>query len=242
MTVYHIIKSFTLSINNFISSYQEDWFEQLNVKAVMLMDAVDIYKAEIKAAKRTHPNDLNISRIERQINTVIHELMQSSKLTAETENEAEQTSESESEAALLRKNKEKDFINQYEHEKIDDDELNLVELIEYIHSSQGLRDYDAYSEQISIPSFSLGINICDPVVELCKEINREHENDEAHVDGEDVITPLPEKPQKRTRREAKLGVAYRSPYVRREIDLNAKYSTQDYAVWRWIIQTGKSKM
>ncbi|KAK1380013.1 hypothetical protein POM88_026757 [Heracleum sosnowskyi] len=56
-----------------------------------------------------------------------------------------------------------------------------------------------------------------------------------------MVTPTPEECEKRTKRETKIGAAYRSPYVRRDINLGSKYSTQDYAVWRWLIQDGKDK-
>ncbi|KAK1389111.1 hypothetical protein POM88_017289 [Heracleum sosnowskyi] len=56
---------------------EKDWFEDLSVKAVMLMDAIEIYKNEIEAAKLMHPNDINISNIEGQVGVVIQKLIQS---------------------------------------------------------------------------------------------------------------------------------------------------------------------
>ncbi|KAK1375617.1 hypothetical protein POM88_031810 [Heracleum sosnowskyi] len=62
------------------------------------------------------------------------------------------------------------------------------------------------------------------------------ENNES--DKNTTITPMPQQ-LIREKRETKITAAYRSPYIQREIDKNSKYSTQEYAVWRWIIQKGK---
>lgn len=42
---------------------------------MMLMDVVEKYKQETEAAKRNHPNDINICNIEGQVNGVIKEMI-----------------------------------------------------------------------------------------------------------------------------------------------------------------------
>ncbi|XP_074377783.1 uncharacterized protein LOC141719309 [Apium graveolens] len=39
----------------------------------------------------------------------------------------------------------------------------------------------------------------------------------------------------RTKREIKVGPAFRSPYIQRNIDINSSYSRQEIAVYRWMI-------
>lgn len=151
--------------------------------------------------------------------------------------EKEHQAEDNSEDPMAKKNKE-DNLNQNEHAEIDPNELDMIELVEYLNSTQGRKDIEEYEEEMSAPSFSLGID--NPVMEICKEINKEHCAD-AEPDANKFVTPAPEKMEQRTKREAKIGPLYRSPYVRREIDLNEKYSVQDYAVWRWIVQKQKDK-
>ncbi|KAK1393896.1 hypothetical protein POM88_012952 [Heracleum sosnowskyi] len=222
---------------------EKEWFEDLSVKVVMLMDAIEIYKTEIEAAKLKHPNDINISNIEGQVGVVIQKLIPSFQ-NANTQPESEvklnpeyQTKD-KYEAEMAGKDTE-ELFTEYQHEEIDPDELDMIELLEYIHSTQGRKDMEDYNEEMSLPSFSLGIDI--PVMDICKEINKEHGDVDAEPDGNNFVTPAPKTKEERTRRGARPGVAYRSPYVRREIDLNAKYSVQDYAVWRWIIQKEKDK-
>ncbi|KAK1375236.1 hypothetical protein POM88_031429 [Heracleum sosnowskyi] len=222
---------------------EKDWFEDLSVKAVMLMDAIEIYKTEIEAAKLKHPNDINISNIEGLVGVVIQKLIPSFQ-NANTQPESEvklnpeyQTKD-KYEAEMAGKDTE-ELFTEYQHAEIDPDELDMIELLEYIHSTQGRKDMEDYNEEMSLPSFSLGIDI--PVMVICKEINKEHGDVDAEPDGNNFVTPAPKTKEERTRRGARPGVAYRSPYVRREIDLNAKYSVQDYSVWRWIIQKEKDK-
>lgn len=87
-------------------------------------------------------------------------------------------------------------------------------------------------KKMSVPSFSLGID--NPIMDICKDINKEHGAIDAEpatkIDASNFVTLAPENKEQRTKRESKLGAAYRSPYVRREIDLNGKYSVKDYAV------------
>ncbi|KAK1388819.1 hypothetical protein POM88_016997 [Heracleum sosnowskyi] len=96
-------------------------------------------------------------------------------------------------------------------------------------------------QELSVPSFSLGTDLQNFVIDICKDISREHGDDtivEQESDKNTTITPMSQQ-LIREKRETKVTAAYRSPYVQREIDINTKYSTQEYAVWRWIIQKGK---
>lgn len=123
--------------------------------------------------------------------------------------------------------------------EIDPDVLERVELIEYLYSSQGIKDMNDYMDDLSVPSFSLGIN--EYIMDVCKDINNDHEESQTKAQGDDndMVTPAPAEQEKKSKREVKLAAPYRSPYVRRIIDLNAKYTTQHYAVWRWIIHEGQ---
>ncbi|KAK1389112.1 hypothetical protein POM88_017290 [Heracleum sosnowskyi] len=93
----------------------------------------------------------------------------------------------------------------------------MIELLEYIHSTQGRKDMEDYNEEMSLPSFSLGIDI--PVLDICKEINKEHGDVDAEPDGNNFVTPAPKTKEERTRRGARPGVAYRSPY-RQKVQLD----------------------
>lgn len=63
--------------------------------------------------------------------------------------------------------------------------------MEYIHSTQGMKDMKEYEEEMSVPSFSLEID--DPIIDICKEINEEHGNGGAQADANNIATPAPEK-------------------------------------------------
>lgn len=213
----------------------------------MLMDSIEIYKTELEAAKGNHPNDKNICDIEGQVTVAIKKLTQSPENMSNSIPKAgnEDNCETEKGAEEATKDNNQQFGFRCEHEEIDPDEIREVELIEYLYSSQGIKDMEDYMDDMSMPSFSLGVEVHDTVMDICNNINKEHGdicNANAQPNEEDVVTPAVKPQEKRTKREAKLGAAYRSPYVRREIDLNAKYSTKEYAVWRWIIQNGKDKL
>lgn len=231
---------------------------------MMLMDSAEIYKVEVEAARRMHPNDIDVYKLEDKVMKTIQKLFQregnlnnqkqkkdkNEGVVAEKDHQVEEKNEApllekelqqqeNCEPPVVEEDKEQNLNeNEIENAEIDPEELDMIELIEYINSTQGRKDMEQYEEEMSIPSFSLGID--NPVIDICKEINKEHsveEEPQANI----FITPAPEKKEQRAKREAKLGPAYRSPYVRREIDMNEKYSVQDYAIWRWIIQKEKNK-
>ncbi|KAK1390075.1 hypothetical protein POM88_018253 [Heracleum sosnowskyi] len=60
--------------------------------------------------------------------------------------------------------------------------------------------------------------------------------------GTPAPAPVPLEQEIRGKRKVRHAAAYRSPYVRRVINLNKKYKTQEYSVWRWIIQEGQDKI
>lgn len=60
----------------------QDWFDTLSVKAAMLMDAIEIYKTELNAAKNLHSNNTNISQLELQVTEVISKMIVSSQKNA----------------------------------------------------------------------------------------------------------------------------------------------------------------
>ncbi|KAK1402241.1 hypothetical protein POM88_001846 [Heracleum sosnowskyi] len=209
---------------------QKDWFDRLSIKTVMLMDAIELYKLELEAAKSTHPNNVEISDIEGKVIAEIQKLKQS-------DSKPQPQSEVKSVGEIENKNEEPNIdVTFEEHEEINPDVFEELELMEYIYSSQGIRDMNEYMDELSRPSFSLGI---DSILDVCNQINKEHGDIQSNEN--DMVTPTPEECEKRTKRETKIGAAYRSPYVRRDINLGSKYSTQDYAVWRWLIQDGKDK-
>lgn len=127
---------------------------------------------------------------------------------------------------------------------IDQNVIDQAEILEYLYSSQGRRDAEALDDEFFIPKFSLGIHDQgDPVLEVCKDINKDH-GDQPNTNGDShpsmFQTPLPQ--DKMPKRKTKLAAIYLSPYVQRNVDLNAKYSTEEYSTWRWIIQQGKDPL
>ncbi|KAK1387304.1 hypothetical protein POM88_015482 [Heracleum sosnowskyi] len=247
---------------------EEGWFERLSVKAVMLLDALETYKIELDEAKVMHPNEC--SYIEWKVTSGFQKMMQSSTkekvdCISNSESESINNSEDGMEDQYNGENVEIETKNEIETDvemqpdvekevgEIDPYVLDHVELIEYLYSSQGIRDMDDYMDNLWIPTFSLGIN--DPVIDICKDINKEHGESQpkaqadddkmgtpAPADDDKIGTPAPLEQEIRGKRKLRPAAAYRSPYVRRVIDLNEKYKTQEYAVWRWIIQEGQDKL
>ncbi|KAK1380012.1 hypothetical protein POM88_026756 [Heracleum sosnowskyi] len=113
---------------------QKDWFDRLSIKAVMLMDAIELYKLELEAAKSLHPNNVEISDIEGKVIAEIQKLKQS-------DSKPQPQSEVKSVGEIENKNEEPNVdVTFEEHEEINPDELEELELMEYIYSSQGIRD------------------------------------------------------------------------------------------------------
>lgn len=213
----------------------------------MLMDAMEQYKIEMQSAKDEHPNDNNIANLE----VKVIDIMKTFKINTESKNVCE--SEGMSTPADKKETdlhvEENSEMHGMPEEEIDADLLDHAEIIEYLYSSQGQRDMDM--EKLTMPSFSLGIDLNnyqttdDKISDICNDAMKDH-GDGINVNKEaadkDMTTPAPEEHQKRKRREIKPPAVYRSPYVERDIDINKKYSTQEYAVWRWILKKGRNEM
>ncbi|KAK1375636.1 hypothetical protein POM88_031829 [Heracleum sosnowskyi] len=60
---------------------------------------------------------------------------------------------------------------------IDPVELDHFELIEYLYSSQGKKDMEMDMQELLVPSFSLGTDLQNSVIDICKDISREHGDD-----------------------------------------------------------------
>ncbi|KAK1359676.1 hypothetical protein POM88_044150 [Heracleum sosnowskyi] len=184
------------------------------MKAAMLMDAVEQYSSQLHIANNMHPNDNGIADIEGKITNVIEKLNVKKESVPETENDVRVDN----------------GINvQLETEEIDPFELDHIELLEYLYSSQGKRDMELDIENMSISSFSLGID--DPIPSICKDIMKEHGNEgDVEHKTDEIDAKTPEEMEK---------TAYRSPYVLREIDITKNYTSQEYAMWRWMMKEGK---
>ncbi|KAK1391939.1 hypothetical protein POM88_010995 [Heracleum sosnowskyi] len=222
---------------------QEGWFERLSVKAIMLLDALETYKIELDEAKVMHPNEC--SDIEWKVTAGIKKMMQSlTKEKVDCISDSESESINNSEDGMEDQYNEADVEIETENEietdvemqpgvekevgKIDPYVLDHMELIEYLYSSQGIRDMNDYMDNLWIPTFSLCIN--DPVMDICKDINKEHGESQpkAHADDDKMGTPAPAHDDKmgtpapleqeiRGKRKVRPAAAYRSPYVRRHM-------------------------
>ncbi|KAK1382116.1 hypothetical protein POM88_019851 [Heracleum sosnowskyi] len=224
---------------------EENWFETLTTKATTLISVMDAYMFELESAKAKHPDDKNISELQAKVIGMLTQLKE--KTESSTTSKSKDTFESDHietniglEVTVKENNVSREKRSSEEY-LIDPLELDHIELIEYLYSSQGKKDMEMDMQELSVPSFSLGTDLQNSVIDICKKISREHGDDtivEQESDKNTIITPMPQQ-LIREKREKKIIAAYRSPYVQREIDINTKYSTQEYAVWRWIIQKGK---
>ncbi|KAK1351234.1 hypothetical protein POM88_054551 [Heracleum sosnowskyi] len=190
---------------------EENWFETLTTKATTLISVMDAYMFELESAKAKHLDDKNISELQAKAIGMLTQLQE--KTESSTTSKSKDTFESdhiETNIGLEVTVKE----NNVSHEKwsseeylIDPVELDHIELIEYLYSSQVKKDMEMDMQELLVTSFSLGTDLQNSVIDICKDISREH--------GDDTIVE------------------------QEEIDINTKYSTQEYDVWRWIIQKGK---
>ncbi|KAK1353775.1 hypothetical protein POM88_052140 [Heracleum sosnowskyi] len=127
-------------------------------------------------------------------------------------------------------------------EAIENNELPLdhdyyLDIIAWLKSPEGMLEIEKDFEDQYIPSFSLGVS------QICKEVMEEHGTDDGNNEEDDNRTPVPPKePEKRTKRNVKVGPAFRSPYIERNIDINSSYSNQEIAVYRWMIQEKMNDM
>ncbi|KAK1378662.1 hypothetical protein POM88_025406 [Heracleum sosnowskyi] len=120
--------------------------------------------------------------------------------------------------------------------------FDQLEIIEYLHSEQGIKDmtelFSSKKRDInSNTSFSLGPEIEILSQELCDN-NKKNETD---VENDDFVTPKPEMREKSTRM-VKLGIYAKSPYVNRVIDLDGKYTSEDITLWRYMLLEDREKL
>ncbi|KAL8093572.1 hypothetical protein AgCh_035452 [Apium graveolens] len=85
-----------------------------------------------------------------------------------------------------------------------------------------------------VPSFALGVDY-DIVNQVCDDINKEHAHD---VENEDFVTPKQMLREKSTR-VIKSGPYAKSPHINRIIDINAKYTSEDITMWRYMSMTNR---
>ncbi|KAK1359789.1 hypothetical protein POM88_044263 [Heracleum sosnowskyi] len=216
----------------------QDWWNTLNIKAVFLIDAniqlieaKDEYEAELANAKELHPNDEKIFEIEKRIKDLFkaNKWMDSESYEDSFhDNENINIFPSQEEEVVV--NTVVDVVEETELPPDHDDYLNIVA---WLKSPEGILEIENDFQNQFIPSFSLGIS------QVCNDVMEEHGRDEYNKEGDDNRTPLPPKePENKTNRDIKVGPAFRSPYIERNIDINSSYSRQEIAVYRWLIQEG----
>lgn len=237
---------------NYFCLYQ-DWFERLNAKASRLVDAMihfmeaeNEYKSELDNAKNLHPDDLKFIQHFGRNNYSLRDYFDEIDIAVGDDADFDSVNSEQAQGA-------NDSVLQSEQQEVElhPDHEDNVDILNWLNSPEGLvamqQDYD----DRLVPSFSLGVS------QICKEIREEHgeaniyENKEAEENKEgddkeeddkeeDNITPMDKEPKQRAKRDVKVGPAFRSPYVQRIIDINSKYTIEEFYVWKWIIQPEKN--
>ncbi|KAK1373207.1 hypothetical protein POM88_029400 [Heracleum sosnowskyi] len=121
-------------------------------------------------------------------------------------------------------------------------DIEHLEIIEYLNSEQaridmpdlfGIEEIPLVVEkpQNFIPSFSLGIE--DNIIS--EDNDKVQTTDKDMQDDDDYITQKPEV-RERSTRILKVGRYAKSPYIERVIDMSAKYTNQDLAIWLYMIR------
>ncbi|KAK1353157.1 hypothetical protein POM88_052995 [Heracleum sosnowskyi] len=216
----------------------QDWWNTLNMKAVFLIDAniqlieaKDEYEAELANAKELHPNDEKIFEIEKRIKDLF-------KANKWMDSESYEDSIRDNENINIFPSQEEEVVVNTVVDAVEETELppdhdDYLDIVAWLKSPEGILEIENDFQNQFIPSFSLGIS------QVCNEVMEEHGRDEYNKEGDDNRTPLPPKePENKTKREIKVGPAFRSPYIERNIDINSSYSRQEIAVYRWLIQEG----
>ncbi|KAK1373078.1 hypothetical protein POM88_029271 [Heracleum sosnowskyi] len=125
----------------------------------------------------------------------------------------------------------------------------LTQLKEKTESNTTSKSKDNFEPEHTETNISLEVTVKEDNVSREKWISEEYLIDPVELDHIELIEYLYLSQGKKDmemdmqeleKRETKVTAAYRSPYVQRKININTKYSTQEYAVWRWIIQKGKN--
>ncbi|KAK1375598.1 hypothetical protein POM88_031791 [Heracleum sosnowskyi] len=216
----------------------QDWWNTLNTKIVFLIDAniqlieeKDEYEAELANAKELHPNDEKIFEIEKRIKYLF-------KANKWMDSESYEDSFRDNENINIFPSQEEEVVVNTVVDAVEETELppdhdDYLDIVAWLKSPEGILEIENDFQNQFIPSFSLGIS------QVCNEVMEEHGRDEYNKEGDDNRTPLPPKePENKTKREIRVGPAFRSPYIERNIDINSSYSMQEMVVYRWLIQEG----
>ena len=207
-----------------------------------LIEAKNQYESELDKAKELHPNDEKIDEIEKSIKDLFkaNKWIDSESYENDFCNDEDiQMCASQEEQARL------DTVDRVKKSELPPDHDDYLDLIAWLKSPEGIleieRDYEMIEREYDnkqCPSFSLGIS------QLCKELMEEHGSDaDGNKDDGKRTDPLPQKQmEKRTKREIKVGPAFRSPYLQRNIDVNSSYTRQEIAVYRWMILDNMNDM
>ena len=134
------------------------------------------------------------------------------------------------------------LIDEQQNEMDDDfilcsEDIENIDLLVYLHKKK--REDEMRNQKIdkddSVPSFSLGIDTEDDIInKVCEDIKQNEAFQEN--DKEEFETPK-QGITERGKREVKLGPYGKSPYVDRVIDITAKYTNQDIALALYIAKT-----
>ncbi|KAK1353755.1 hypothetical protein POM88_052120 [Heracleum sosnowskyi] len=220
---------------NLNNGAHKNWWVELNQKAVFLIDA-NIQFTEAKAeyeiglanAKALHPNDENIFEIEKKIK----DLFKSNKWMDSESCEDDFCKNdtifpSQDDEVVVHTVDVVENIEAIENNELPPDHDDYLDIIAWLQSPEGMLEIEKDFEDQYIPSFSLGVS------QICKEVMEEHGTDDGNNEEDDNRTPVPPKePEKRTKRNVKVGPAFRSPYIERNIDINSSYSNQEIVIYR----------
>ncbi|KAK1353761.1 hypothetical protein POM88_052126 [Heracleum sosnowskyi] len=185
-----------------VRDVEHDNGQNLNNGAHKFTEAKAEYEIGLANAKALHPNDENIFEIEKKIKD------------------------------LFKSNKWMDIdvvenIEAIENNELPPDHDDYLDIIAWLKSPEGMLEIEKDFEDQYIPSFSLRVS------QICKEVIEEHGTDDGNNEEDDNRTPVPPKePEKRTKRNVKVGPAFRSPYIERNIDINSSYSNQEIVIYR----------
>lgn len=195
---------------------------------IRLKESKSDYETELNNAKKLYPGDERITEVE----TNMKEFFEANKWMDTESNLQDDCVECDNISS-----QEDDFdIDAVKSDDLPPDHDDHLDIIAWLKSPEGMLEIEKDYDEQFVPSFSLGIS------QICQEVMEEHGADAENIEWDDSITPLPLKEhEKRTKRDVKVGPAYRSPYVQRNIDVNSSYSKEEIAVYRWILQDDKDQ-
>lgn len=195
----------------------QDEVDELRERAHDLIETKMLFDTDLKLAIEKDPQNAQLLMIRDVINDVFHPRKQDEP-AMETN---QQSCQQDKQATPTNKTV---FDNDFELRPQD---IEQIDLIEYLQSAQTNVDmstvFGPEQNNDGIPSFSLGID---------EDI---YGQDASTKDNDDFITPKPAMREKSTR-VLKLGRFGKSPYIERVIDINAKLTSQDLGLWRFMIQ------